>query len=63
VARQQGLKSPYKITIEYQSPINRQSGDAYDVAFNLPDDAIPASSIADNSNDGISPASEGIDIF
>jgi hypothetical protein len=59
----QGLSLCYKIPTEYQSPSNRQSGDADDVTFNLPDDVVPASSIGDDSNYEISPAAEGTDLF
>jgi hypothetical protein len=40
-----------------------QIRDADDVAFNLPTDIVPASSIEDNSNDEISPAAESTDLF
>jgi hypothetical protein len=62
-AKPQGFKLPYKIPTQYQSPSNRQSGDVDDIAFKLSDDVVPASSIEDNSNDEISPAAEGTDLF
>jgi hypothetical protein len=58
-AKPQGLPLPYKIPTEYQFPSNRQIGDAGDVAFNLPTDVFPASSIEDNSNDQMSSDVEG----
>jgi hypothetical protein len=59
----QGSTLPYKIPIEYQSPSNRQIGDADDVTFSRPTDVVPESSIENNSNDEISPAAEGTDLF
>jgi hypothetical protein len=52
----QGLKLPYKIPTEYQSPSNIHSGDAYDPVFNPLPGVVPASSIEDKSNDEIYPA-------
>jgi hypothetical protein len=54
---------PYKIPTEYQSPRNRQIGDAEDVVFNLPTDVVSACDIEDNLNDEISSAAEGTDLF
>jgi hypothetical protein len=55
------LQLTYKI--EYESPSNRQIGDADGVSFNLPADLFPASSIEDTWNVEIAPAAEGPDLF